>query len=371
MQTARGKTSQARIAGPERPDILLESESPYRSRRLVVEYDGTTTAAYLHDESGPIAATWVANHRAAPDAPDLDLLREGYAPEMPAPHTKRPEGSPPLNRHSLRALWLEEGDGAALLSGDELLAVMPGWSDMATGMPGYSRDVIGQTPFGWSLDDASEGLGPRVNRAADFWHWRSDPASWAAFQQGMLGHLLSRLGPGARYWDISSGRQPFVGVSERPATAWRPYTVLSTIGMGCQRMPVIQHSDAALSSARIELAVATTLPSNEAARIFLWLAQYPWREIRWLGHGLTIGWYHEPGTFPLGGGNEAVLFITDPKVLIGPDVPDMSGFGCRGEAVKWLWIIPITNRQRLLFEQRGAASMINQMAAERRSWVIG
>ena len=32
-------------------------------------------------------------------------------------------------------------------------------------MPGYSRDVIGQTPFGWSLDDAIEGLGPRVERA--------------------------------------------------------------------------------------------------------------------------------------------------------------------------------------------------------------
>jgi hypothetical protein len=37
--------------------------------------------------------------------------------------------------------------------------VIPGWSDMSKGMPGYSRDVIGQTPFGWSLDDAIEGPG--------------------------------------------------------------------------------------------------------------------------------------------------------------------------------------------------------------------
>jgi hypothetical protein len=29
--------------------VLLDSESPYGSRRLLVEYDGATTAAYVHD----------------------------------------------------------------------------------------------------------------------------------------------------------------------------------------------------------------------------------------------------------------------------------------------------------------------------------
>jgi hypothetical protein len=356
---------------PGRPVVLLDSESPYGSRRVVVEYDGWTTAAYMHDRSDPIAATWLANHRKAPADVDLDLLDAGHAPEMPDGYTKHPDGRPPLNKASLQAVWFEEGDGVALFDGSDLLAVIPGWSDMSKGMPGYSRDVIGQTPFGWSLDDAMEGLGRRVTEAGKFWRWRLDPDAWAQFQQGMLGHLLDRLGPGARYWDVSNGRPPIVGVSERPPAGRRSYTVLTTVGMSCQRMPVVEQTgQGAAIKARIELAVATTLPSNQAARIFLWLAQYPWREVSWVGTGQTIRWYHEASSFPLGHGYEAVLFLDNPAVLLGPDVPDLSGFAVAGEPVKWLWLIPISNRERLLSESRGPSSLVNQMASQSRNWVV-
>ena len=186
-------------------------------------------------------------------------LSSGQAPEMPAAHTKHPEGTPLLEPAALRALWFEEGDGVAVLERGEPLAVLPGWANMAKGMPGYSRDVVGQTPFGWSLDDAMEGLGPRITEASQFWRWRSDESAWPGIQQAVLGHLLTRLGPGARYWDVGGGRQPLVGVSERPPTAQRPYTVLSTVGMSCQRMPVVEQLGQDPSTApRIELAIATT-----------------------------------------------------------------------------------------------------------------
>ncbi len=373
MPTLRRGTGQPRIsAGPGRPTILLDSRSPYASRRVVVEYDGTTTAAYLHDRTGPIAATWIANHRRAPEATDLTRLTSGQAPEMPAAHTKRPDGTPLLDPDALQALWFEEGDGAAVLDRRELLAALPGWSDMARGMPGYSRDVIGQTPFGWSLDDAIEGLGPRTAAAAEFWRWQADEGAWAGFQQAVFGHLLTRLGPGARYWDVGGGRRPLVGVSERPPTARRPYTVLSTVGMSCQRMPVVeQRGDDSSAAARIELAIATTQPANVAARIFLWLAQYPWREVSWLGSGHTIPWYHEPATFPLGGGHEAILLLDKPGGLIGPEVPDLGGFSLNSEAVRWLWIIPVGERERVLATERGPVSLVTQLAAQRRSWVAG
>jgi Suppressor of fused protein (SUFU) len=373
MPTLRRGASQSRIAANvARPAVLLESVSPYGSRRVVVEHDGTTTAAYLHDETAAIAATWIANHAQAPSATDLARLSSGQAPEMPADHTKHPDGRPPLDAGSLRAVWLEEGDGVAILEDDKPLAVLAGWSDMSKGMPGYSRDVIGQTPFGWSLDDAIEGLGPRISEAEGFWRWRADAAEWAAFQQAMLGHLLARLGPGARYWDVGGGKQPLVGVSERPPTAHRPYSVLSTVGMCCQRMPVVEQTgDNSRARARIELAIATTMPSTAAARIFLWLAQYPWREVTWLGSGHRIPWYHEAATFPLGGGNETVLLLHQPGALIGPEVPDLSGFSFGGEPVRWLWIIPISARERQLAAERGPASLVNQLAAQRRSWVAG
>jgi hypothetical protein len=373
MSTTRSRSGQSRVsAEPGQPVTLLDSESPYGSRRLVIEYDGWTTAAYMHDRSDPIAATWLANHRRAPADIDLGLLDAGHAPEMPEGHTKHPDGRPPLNQASLRAVWFEEGDGVAIFEANELLAIIPGWSDMSKGMPGYSRDVIGQTPFGWSLEEAMEGLGPRVSEAEDFWRWRLDGDAWAQFQQGMLGHLLDRLGPGARYWDVSGSKPPIVGVSERPPAGRRAYTVLTTVGMSCQRMPVVEQTGRdANTKARIELAVATSLPSNEAARIFLWLAQYPWREISWIGTGQTIRWYHEPSSFPLGHGNEAVLFLDNPGQLLGPDVPDLSGFTVAGEPVTWLWLIPITNRERLLAQGRGSSSLVNQLASQSRSWVAG
>jgi hypothetical protein len=373
MPTLRRGAGQTRIAAsPEQPRILLESENPYGSRRVVVECDGQTTVAYLGSSTETIAATWIANHVPAPETPDLGRLNAGQPPVMPAAHTKHPDGRPVLEPGALRALWLEEGDGVVLLEYGGPLAVLPGWSDMSRGMPGYCRDVIGQTPFGWALDDAMEGLGPRITQAEDFWRWQSDKGAWAGLQQAMLGHLLGKLGPGGRYWDVGGGKQPLAGVTERPPTALRPFTVLSTVGMSCQRMPVIeQMGDLAKGGARIELAIATTMPSTDAARIFLWLAQYPWREVTWLGDGHCVPWYHEPSTFPLGGGNEAVLLLDKPGSLLGPDVPDLSGFSFGGESVRWLWLVPISERERLLAAERGPTSLVTNLAAQRRSWVVG
>ena len=80
-----------------------------------------------------------------------------------------------------------------VLENGKLLAVIPGWSDASRGMPGYSRDVVGQTPFGWSLDDAMEGLGPRVERARAYWKWRGHDRSWGVFQQGVQPVRLDHL----------------------------------------------------------------------------------------------------------------------------------------------------------------------------------
>lgn len=337
---------------------------------MTVESDGVSSAAFMHSPSAPVAATWLANHVPAPVSVDRTRLDAGAAPVMPAGHTTHPDGRPPLQPGALRALWLEEGDGAAILEHDDLLAVLPGWASMSGGLPGYCRDVIGQTPFGWSLGDAMEGLGPRVALAEDFWHWRAGPDSWAGFQQTVFGHLLAALGPGARYWDVGGGRQPPVGVTERPPAGVRTFTVLSTVGMSCQRMPVIEQlGEAAAAGARIELAIATNVPSPAAARIFLWLGQYPWREMTWLGPGHCIAWYHEPSTFPLGRG-EAVLLLDQPGSLLGPEVPDLSGLEVAGEPVQWLWLVPVTERERQLAAERGPATLVTHLAAQRRSWVV-
>lgn len=355
----------------QRTVTLLDSVSPYGSRRLTVESDGAVTAAYLRDATSVISATWLANHVRAPRGADQARLDAGQAPLMPATRTRHPRGRPRLDPGGLQALWFEEGDGVALQERGTLLAVIPGWSDSSRGMPGYSRDVIGQTPFAWSLDEAIEGLGPRVERAAEYWRWRESPEGWGQFQAALLSHLSARLGPGAHYWDGSRGQRPAFGISERPPAPDRPYTVLSTVGMGAQRMPVVEQVlDDPGDYARVELAMATTLPAGAAALTFLWLAAYPWRAVTWFGPGHTVRWYDTPATFPLGGGYEGVLLLDDPSGLRGPAVPDLSGFRVGEDLVRWLWIVPVTEQSRLIARDHGSARLVRDLAAQGRSWVV-
>jgi hypothetical protein len=354
-----------------RPVTLLESVSPYGSRTVTVEYDGWTTAAYLHDGASAISATWIANHRPAPAAVDQGRIDAGRAPLMPAALTRHPDGRPPPRADALEALWFEEGDGVAVLEDGEPLAVLAGWSAMDRGVPGYSRDVIGQTPFGWPLEEVIDALGPRIERARTYWRWRESPVGWLHFQQALLDHLQSRLGPGGRYWDASGGRQPATGITERPPDPRRPYTVLSTVGMSGQRMPVVEQVlDDPSRYARIELAVATTLPGEQAALVFRWLATYPWRAVTWFGPGHSVRWTGEPAAFPLSAG-EAVLLLDAPGPLGGPEPPDLSGFAFGGDPVRWLWIVPISERERQLAKEHGSAALVSRLAEQGRSWVVG
>ncbi len=356
------------------PVTLLESSSPYGSRRVTVEYDGLTTAAYLHDDTSVVSATWIANHRPAAESLDQARLDAGRVPLMPAALVKHPGGRGSLQGSALHALWFEEGDGVAILENGQPVAVIAGWSDMDRGMPGYSRDVVGQTPFGWPLDEAMEGLAPRLERSRAYWRWRQSADGWDQFQQALLGHLQVRIGPGGHYWDASAGQQPPAGVTERPPEPNRPYTILSTVGMSCQRMPAVEQVlDDPSGYARIELALATTLPGAQAARVFGWLATYPWRAVTWFGPGHSVRWYHQPATFPLGGnqGYDAVLLLDSPGSLPGPQPPDLSGFTFGGDPVRWLWIVPISERDRQLAKEHGSVSLVSRLAAQQRSWVAG
>jgi hypothetical protein len=82
-----------------------------------------------------------------------------------------------------------------------------------------------------------------------------------------------------------------------------------------------------------------------------------------------VRWYHEPATFPLGNGHEAVLLLDEPSGLLGPEPPDLSGYGFGGDPVRWLWVVPITERERLVAKEEGSVSLILQLAAQRRSWI--
>ncbi len=384
---------------PREAKVLLSDTSPYGSRVLDIEYDHVATAAYLRTSDGEtVASTWVANHQEAPYHADLARLNAGLVPAMPSGRTKHPKGRAPLDARTLKVVWFEEGDGVALLESGQPLCVIPGWSDMDRGIPGYSREAIGRSPFAFALDDEIDELGPRILQARAYWDWRRGTGAWEGFQQSLLGHLLSRLGPGGYYWhDVgrqSGGRTdtgshstvpaprtstttptpraPLVGVSERPARGDRAYNVLSTVGMSCQRMPTVElYEDNVGDHARIELAVATILPSVRVGGIFPWLAQYPWQAVTSFASGDNVKWYHEARTFPLGPAWEGVLLLDNPNRLEGPDAPDLTSFSFGGDPVQWLWLVPVTEEERQFGKREGAEALIERLAREGRSWVVG
>jgi hypothetical protein len=384
---------------PREARVLLSDTSPYGSRVLDVEYDHVATAAYLRTSDGDtVAATWVANHQEAPFHADLARLNAGLVPALPSGRTKHPKGRPPLDPRTLEVVWLEEGDGVALMEAGQPLCAIPSWSDTDRGVPGYAREAIGRSPFAFALDDEIDELGPRILQAQAYWKWRRGPGAWEGFQQSLLGHLLSRLGPGGYYWhDVgrqpgrtdpgtpqpptvpaprpataSVAHEPIVGVSERPARGDRAYNVLTTVGMSCQRMPTVElYEDNVGEHARIELAVATTLPSVRAGRIFPWLAQYPWQAVTSFAPGDNVKWYHEARTFPLGPSWEGVLLLDNPNRLEGPDAPDLTAFSFGGDPVQWLWLVPITEDERQFGKQEGSDALIERLAREGRSWVVG
>jgi Suppressor of fused protein (SUFU) len=353
--------------------VVFSDASPYRSRRLDIEADEVSTVAYLRDSSGAvIGAAWVANHVAALATLDLARLNSGLAPSLPAGLTSHPEGRKPLDTSALEVVWFEGGDGAAVLEAGEPLCVLPGWSDLGRGLPGYSRDAIGQGPF--ALPFGGRDFQPSIQRARAHWARQQDSAAWGDFQQAVLGHLLGRLGPGGQYLHDVARRQdggPVIAVSERPSRENRPYTVLSTLGMSRQQMPAADpHEEDTACRDRVELALATTLPSGSAGRVLAWLAPSPWRSATRLVSGDVVPWSDRAAAFPLGERWAGVLLLDDPAVLApGRPAPDLSGFRVDAEPVRWLWLVPITADERALAAEEGPDALIRQLTEAGRSWV--
>lgn len=324
---------------------VLTDTNPYGSRTLVVESDGISSVAYLCDRTGEVrGAVWLANHGPAPRTSDRARTDAGLPPVMPRAHTRHPSGRPPLDAAGLSVLWFEEGDGVALFEHDQILAVIPGWADLARGMPGYAREAIGETAFGWSLQQAWEGLAPRIAKARSFWRWRNGAGNWDSYRRFILDHLGRRLGPPGRYLELDGDRLPRVGISEHPPVPGRDHLVLSTVGMSCQRMPAVErYVERPEDHARIELAIAVRQDPQPGVRLLRWLAHYPWQEVTWLGHGHTARWRHRQARFPLGDRYGGVVLLSGPAGGLHP--PDMSGCVFGGDRVRWLWLVPLSERE--------------------------
>jgi hypothetical protein len=256
------------------PRTLLEEVSPNGNIAAIVEEDDRAVYLYLQgapDSGVGMRSCWVRNLGTAPESLDVEAMKEGLAPALPARFCTYPNGSPALKPGTLELVWSEDGTGAALLDRGELLAFLPPALD---GVPGHARDCT-------AANALCQPMGPKeraeVEQASAFWkEWSGDP--WPELQDRILAAYAAALGPRVDSVPIDGGAFPprLCARFERGGRA-----VLVTVGMSIRPQP---------RAGRIELAIAVAPELATEALVKYLGAQsaLPWARNSFLAEGHTI-----------------------------------------------------------------------------------
>ncbi len=351
------------------PDVLLQDTSPYRTRRASLLRGEGDLYLYLEDIVGPAPETtsvvWVANYLPAPTDASTESP-PGTPPRMGAGGTRHPEGCPELGK-GLRLVWFEEGDAVALVDGEGVVAVIPGWAGRDD-FYGYARYARGRSPLAWELtNDARNVLDHKITESREFWDWRAGPA-WPEIRQTGLSHLEARVGGQDAAWPIGDGTFPEL-IATRHRVGQEHVWVTATTGLSAQRMAgVEQYLDVPDGSTRIELAMARSSPDQAGADLLGALATIPFGRCTWLGEGHTIGGV--PGSYPAFGPDKAALLLTaKPPAGIQTRLPDLSGLMRRGGPVTYLWVLLIDEETFRLARGRDARTALEHLKDTGTTWI--
>ncbi len=274
---------------------------------------------------------------------------------MPKAHCKHPNGSTSLDPSSLRIVWSEEGDAAALYERSELLAVIPSWGG-SNSFDGYARDCLGSGPLAWELSDSNVNH-ERYSKAAGYWQSWDEPELWPRYRDKLLGCLQQTFGQQIRYFAIDGGIWP------PKALAWfnhGSHAVLSTIGVSMRSQPAVELSVEEPSVfRRIELGTCLAMSIGDAAikEVAAYISGQsglPWSQNTWLGHGHTL----PADVFErLSTGRLPFVLLSNLHPAAGTFIlPEF-----RKDPVSILWMIPISAREREFAIQNGSAALLERL----------
>lgn len=339
--------------------VLLEAISPHDNLQAIVEEDAGAIYFYLWGgENSPFGmkSCWVRNLKAAPK--QLSELHD-RPPLLPQPYCKHPKGAPKLKEDQLNVVWLEEGDGAALLEGDKILAIIPSWSGESD-FHGYARDCAGESPVAWELGP-DNALVPRVESAVRFWNsWNEADQPWRHIQETLLDAIEARLGPYQKYFAIDGGTWPPKAIVQMDVPDG---TALVTLGVSIRPQPRVEmFFEDPSPLRRFELAVGMSKEFGDdvIGKIGGYISgqsRFPWDRFTWLGPGHTIGC----DVFP---GFTAVMLCGGPVGVPQIELPPQAG-----DPVSILWLVPITQPELELTMEQGSEALLEKLAANGNFWV--
>jgi len=347
------------------PVKILEQASPAGNLWALVERFDQVVVFYLFGgEQSPfgLKVCWVRNLGPAPADLDRAAMRDGRPPMLPAPYCRHPGGAPAPDPASLRVLWFEEGDSAALFENDEVLAVIPPWSGVE-GCNGYARDCTTKNALCWPLDEAG-ALQERIRRAEAFWQsWDPDP--WPQIHTALRAPLEAALGPAGSYYAIHGGNWPPRALGRfTPADGVAAFV---TVGASIRPQPQVEMNvEDPENYRRIELGVAIDAAllgnGDDVPRLMSALSSLPWAQFSWIGPGHTVAGVPFP-VGPMGTRFEAVLFLEDP-----PAAPPIALPSYRGDPVKLLWVVPITLAEQKLAQDAGSEVLVASLRLAGVTW---
>ena len=340
---------------------LLEEPSPSVAVAATVEEDDRCTHLYLQgapDSGFAARSCWVRNHGEAPEKLEVERMKQGEAPMLPAGNCLWPNGSPHLDPGKLSLVWFEEGTGAALFEADELLCLIPPTRDAS--VPGQARDCKTPSSLALPLGRPSENpLVARVEKARAFWkRWDAEDA-WPAVEASLVAAYQTGFGVAPQRKETEAADWPprFVARFELPGAV-----VLATGGMSIRPQPYAEGA----APRRLELAVAVepalagTLP--QLSRFLAAQTDLPWQAFTVLAPGHSIGCGAAIPKGPSGVAFEQLLVCKDP-----PGAPRVSLPVVEGEPVELLWLVPITTAERAAEKDR--AKLQQRLWASGATWV--
>lgn len=355
------------------PETLIEDVSPNGNVQGFVEQDDRVAHFYLW--GGPESAfgtrtCWVRNLKPGPKSQTeiVSDMRKGTSPMLDRESCNHPSGAVPLDAARLKIVWFEEGDAAALLEDDEILAVVPGWSG-EKGFSGYARDCTQPSPICWPLADAFDTMNARVRRARESWASWDDTSSahpWSHIQKSLIS-TYDKVGQHSNYYAIDGGAWPPKALLRIPT---QEGVVLVTVGVSLRPQPKVEGAfDDPSPHRRIELGLCLSQSCgtdelvSKMARYISAQSGLPWANFTWLGDGHTL-----PCDALSGGpqsGFTSMLFTSS-----APGAPDLSMPTLRGDAVRMLWLIPISERERAYAIAHGSTALADRLWSAGCRWAF-
>ncbi len=328
--TVPGRFQSAADMADSNETILFET-SPYGNLDAIVEHDHRVVYFYLNGRSGEedrfgTRACWVRNLVRGPLTLSESEMKQGIPPLLPRVDCKSSEPGELPAADSLRIVWFEEGNGAALIEtrggAQETISVIPPWSGV-DGFHGYASQCVHESPLCWPLPE-NQRLARRIANAEEFWQSFTPQSSPFLELQPRLLRAYSDL-----YGDVEEGNYFSIDGGKFPPRGLVRFNleseiVLLTVGMSMCPQPATElFVENPPEFRRVELGAAIpiseSLESVDAAiRSLGSLAFYPWKNWTWLGPGHSLEWAR----------GKAVLTRNDSLVL-----PEF-----RGDPVHALWL---------------------------------